>query len=193
MALQHPRHRVVQIGHGVHVVPLQVGVAKPLRVHPHVVVIDHLVGLPGAGGRLLDAGLSGTSGAFVAIVAAVALTATFMALFAGTLIYESVIRPARLVRDTRYLVTDRRVLIQRGHEELHLDRDKIVDVINAPTDGGLHNVFLVLDGPRARALAASGAFGERKRSLSLRPVFLAVLDAEGVSRILGDGDLSRAA
>ncbi|HOU94951.1 MAG TPA: hypothetical protein PLU22_28065, partial [Polyangiaceae bacterium] len=62
---------------------------------------------------------------------------------------------------------------------------------------GLSDVFLVLDGPRARSLAASGAFGEMERSDSLRPVFLAVDDAESAQRILrsspSDPDLSNAA
>jgi hypothetical protein len=85
-----------------------------------------------------------------------------------------------------YLVTNKRVLIQRRFEELHLDRSKILDVIEAPKGGGLYDLFLVLDGPRARAVAASGAFGEIARGPNLRPVFEAVEDAEGVSKILRD-------
>jgi hypothetical protein len=76
----------------------------------------------------------------------------------------------RLAKQTRYLVTNKRVLIQRGREELHLGRDKIVDVIDAPAGDGVSHVFLVLDGPRARALAASGAFGEGRHGPELRPV-----------------------
>jgi hypothetical protein len=143
--------------------------------------------------RLLAAGLSGLSAVFIAMVAAVTLTALYLALFAAYLIYDSVIRAGRLVHDTRYLVTDRRVLIQRGSEELHLDRAKIVDVIDTPAGAGLRNVFMVLDGPRARALAASGAFGEGGHSPYLRPVFHAVADAESVSKILREPDLRRAA
>jgi hypothetical protein len=82
-------------------------------------------------------------------------------------------------------VTNKRVLIQRRSEELHVDRSKIVDVIDAPAGDGLRNVFIVLDGPQARALAASGAFGELERSPHLRPVFEAVEDAEGARRVLG--------
>ena len=48
---------------------------------------------------------------------------------AGYLVYDTVIRPAFLTRETRYLITNKRVLIQRGVEELHVDRTKIVDVI----------------------------------------------------------------
>jgi len=95
------------------------------------------------------------------------------------------------------LITDKRVLIQRGNEELHVDRSIIVDVIGAPAGDGLQDVFFVLDGPRARALAMSGAFGELGRGPHLRPVFEAVDDAEGASRVLGNGrpepELPRAA
>ena len=52
---------------------------------------------------------------------------------------------------------------------------------------GLRNVFMVLEGPQARALAASGAFGELDRSPHLRPVFESVEDAEGARRVLGSG------
>ncbi|HEY4103404.1 MAG TPA: hypothetical protein VGM44_05915 [Polyangiaceae bacterium] len=103
-------------------------------------------------------------------------------------IYDAVIRQAFAAKHTRYLITDKRVLIQRGAEELHVDRQLIVDVIDAPIGDGLHDVFFVLDGPRARALAASGAFGELGRGPHLRPVFEAVDDAEGATRVLrGDG------
>jgi hypothetical protein len=52
----------------------------------------------------------------------------------------------------------------------------------------------VLDGPRARALAASGAFGELERGPNLRPVFESVADAESVTRILqSQPELPRAA
>jgi hypothetical protein len=102
-------------------------------------------------------------------------------------IYDAVIRQGYGAKHTRYLITDKRVLIQRGSEELHVDRHLIVYVINAPAGDGLHDVFFVLDGPRARALAASGAFGELGRGAHLRPVFEAVDDAEGASRVLCGG------
>lgn len=111
-------------------------------------------------------------------------------------IYDAVIRQGYAAKHTRYLITDKRVLIQRGMEELHVDRGVIVDVIDAPAGDGLHDVFFVLDGPRARALAASGAFGELGRGPHLRPVFEAVDDPEGASRVLGkspEPDLPHAA
>lgn len=135
--------------------------------------------------RVLAAGLSSRSPAFIALVSAVALTAVLLACVAAGLGYVALVRPARLVQKTRYLITDRRVLIQRGNEELCLDRARIVDVIDSPSQqSGLHDIFLVLDGPRARALAASGAFGERDIENGLVPVFHSVADADEVSEIL---------
>jgi hypothetical protein len=96
--------------------------------------------------------------------------------------YAAFVRPLRLARSTRYLVTDARVLIRRGDEELSLDRSRIAYVIDAPSKR-LHDVFLVLDGPQARALAPSGAFGGSDGD-ALRPVLAAIDDADTVGRIL---------
>ena len=73
--------------------------------------------------------------------------------------------------------------MRRKREELSLDRARIAYVIDAPTRK-LHDVFLVLDGPQARAMAPSGAFGTEERDDSLRPVFAAIADAETVGEIL---------
>jgi hypothetical protein len=97
--------------------------------------------------------------------------------------YAAVVRPWRLARATRYFVTDARVLIRRGNEELSLDRARIAYVIDAPGKK-LHDLFLVLDGPQARALAPSGAFGTEERDDALRPVLAAIADAETVGEIL---------
>jgi hypothetical protein len=134
--------------------------------------------------RVHEGGLSLASPTFALLALGVGSTVLLLLAIGGYLVYDAVIRSGYLVRHTRYLVTNKRVLIQRRSEELHLDRRKIFDVIDAPKPGGLHDVFLVLDGPKARAVAASGAFGEISRGPHLRPVFEAVEDAEGVSRIL---------
>ncbi len=134
--------------------------------------------------HLVAAGLGAGSAEFLALVLAELLTALLMLAMAGYYAYEGLGRGSRLVRDTRYMITNKHVLISRGREELHLERSKIVDVIDAEAGDGVRDVFLVLDGPRARALAMSGAFGEMERGNSLRPVFLAVSDAESVARIL---------
>jgi hypothetical protein len=126
-----------------------------------------------------------------------ALTPTLAVLFVGgacvamlllltvavVVAYAAFVRPLRLARSTRYFVTDARVLIRRGEEELSLDRSRIAFVIDAPWKK-LHDVFLVLDGPQARALASSGAFGEGDGVEGLRPVFTAIDDADTVGRIL---------
>jgi hypothetical protein len=140
-------------------------------------------GIP-ALGKIVSGGLPATSFAFLALAFGLSLAVSLVLAIACYLVYEAMIRPGISVKNTRYLITDKRVLIQRGNEELHLDRAKIVDVIDTPIGDGLSDVFLVLDGPKARALAASGAFGELGRGPNLRPVFESVEDAEGVSRVL---------
>ena len=126
------------------------------------------------------------SKSFVALALSLSLVIVLLASASVGLLYAVVIRPGRLSAQTRYLITDRRVLIQRGDEELHLDRSRIVDVIDAPSDGtegGARDLFLVLDGPRARAVAASGAFGEAGGQ-GLQPVLYQVADADAVHGIL---------
>jgi hypothetical protein len=134
--------------------------------------------------RLVEAGLPVRSFAFVALVFGIASSLGVVLAVAVYIVYDTVVRPGLLVGKTRYLITDKRVLIQREREELSLDRTRIVDVIDAPAGDGLRHVFLVMDGPRARALAASGAFGELERGPNLRPVLESLEDAEGASRIL---------
>ena len=137
-------------------------------------------------GKVHRGGIPLQSFAFVALAIGVGTTILLLLAIACYLVYEAILRAGYLVAHTRYLVTNKRVLIQRRFEELHLDRSKILDVIESPKGDGLYDLFLVLDGPRARAVAASGAFGEIARGPNLRPVFEAVEDAESVSKILRD-------
>jgi hypothetical protein len=132
------------------------------------------------------------------LVAGMALGMLLLLAVAVGVGYAAVVRPARLTRATRYFVTNARVLIRRDNEELSLDRSRIAYVIDAPwkpartlesNEGGappktLHDVFLVLDGPQARALAPSGAFGTEDKDDKLRPVFAAIADADTVGEIL---------
>jgi hypothetical protein len=119
----------------------------------------------------------------VVLVGGAALGMLLLLAVALGVAYAAIVRPARLARATRYFVTDTRVLIRRGNEELSLDRSRIAYVIDAPWKK-LHDVFLVLDGPQARALAPSGAFGTEDRDDALRPVFAAIADADTVGAIL---------
>lgn len=128
-------------------------------------------------------GMAPSSLSFVALVASLSLTIVLLVSAAVGLVYATLVRPARLHARTRYLITDRRVLIQQGDVELHLDRSRIVDVIEAPAERGLRDVFLVLDGPRARAFASSGAFGEAQAQ-GLQPVLHRIRDVDAVHEIL---------
>jgi hypothetical protein len=124
----------------------------------------------------------------VLLVGGAALSMLLLLAVASAVGYAAFVRPWRLVRQTRYFVTDARVLIRRGEEELSLDRSRIAYVIDAPSKK-LHDVFLVLDGPQARALAPSGAFGGEafggdEAGDALRPVFASIDDADTVGRIL---------
>ncbi len=141
--------------------------------------------------RALAVHLLSTTGS-VFLIAGVALAVVLLASTAVGIAYAAWLRPLRLARATRYIVTNRRVLIRRANEELCLERSRIAYVIDAPMarsfggepeTHGLHDVFLVLDGPQARALAPSGAFGGGDPSV-LKPVLLAIEDAETVSAIL---------
>jgi hypothetical protein len=139
------------------------------------------------------------------LVASAALASLLLLAVAVGLAYAAFVRPTRLTRATRYYVTSSRVLIRRGAEELHLDRSRVAYVIDAPAGSAitrdatraLHDVFLVLDGPQARALAASGAFGSGEDALAdgglLRPVFNAIQDVETVTQILREKELDKAA
>ena len=83
-------------------------------------------------------------------------------------------------------MTDRRVLIRRGHEELHLDREHIAYVITTPRSEGSsrRDMWLVLDGPQARAYSPSGAFGGARDEQRLVPMFAAVEDADTATELL---------
>jgi hypothetical protein len=120
-------------------------------------------------GRVLEAGVPSASLPFAALVTSVALTIALLAVGSLGVLYAALVRPGRLDPETRYLVTDQRVIIRRGRDELFLPRERIAEVIERPAAGGTRTLFLVLDGPSARALAASGAFGESKRA-GLLPV-----------------------
>jgi hypothetical protein len=126
-----------------------------------------------------------TSALLVGGVALAVLLLVGVAVWVG---YAAILRPWRLARATRYFVTDRRVLIRRGTEELHLDRERIAYVITAPWGDGdtRRDVFLVLDGKGARAYSPSGAFGAfgGGDQEKLVPMFAAIDDADTATQLL---------
>lgn len=138
---------------------------------------------------LHGAGMHTWSAAFGAMVLAVTISVAAVLITGVVAGYHALLRPRRLDHATRYVVTDRRVLIQRGSVELHLDRDRIVDVIDAPQDRGLHDLFIVLGGKNAHAHALAGAFGEKVVGAvngDLLPVFRSVHDSDTVRAILAE-------
>ncbi len=139
-----------------------------LRAVPSLTKLLHAHALPGwTFGLMLGA---------VAVVAVVLLVSAF------AVGWSALVLPWKKKQRTRYFVTNKRVLIARDDEELHLDRSRIAYVI-ATKAKKLGDVFLVLDGPHARALALSGAFGGDDGGL-LRPVFSAIEDADSVHDLL---------
>lgn len=138
--------------------------------------------------RVLSAGIPATSLPFVALVAAFALATLLLAGIVVFIVHTALIGPARRFRRTRYFITTERVLIERPHEELSLDRSRIADIIDTPSRHGVRDIFLVLDGPASRALATNGAFGQRHRKDSLLPVLRAIPDAEEALAHLRRGD-----
>lgn len=136
---------------------------------------------------LHDAGLRTISASFGALALSVGISVAAVLVTSFIAGYHALFRPRALDHATRYVVTDRRVLIQRGSEELHLDRDRIVDVIDSPQDRGCHDLFLVLGGKNAHAHALAGAFGEKVvggATGQLLPVLRGLQDSETVRAIL---------
>jgi membrane protein implicated in regulation of membrane protease activity len=146
------------------------------------------------GQHVLAAGVPAASVGFVALMLSTSLTAMLMFALGGAVVWTAVLRPIFKLRDTRYLITSTRVLISQGDEELHLDRAKIVDVIDNVTPDGTHDLFLVVGGsPRARSVGMSGAFDENAPR-SLVPVFRLVVDAESAEKLLrNEPEIKRAA
>lgn len=150
---------------------LVLGAALTLRrVVPPIARVLRTHALPAASSAVLVSG-----------VALVIVLVTGVAIYVG---YSALLRPWRLVRATRYFVTDRRVLILRGAEELHLDRQRIAYVITAPSSGARHDVYLVLDGPQARAFSPSGAFAATHDDDRLVPMFSGIADADTEAAVL---------
>ena len=129
--------------------------------------------------------------AFGALAVALFLTVALLLGVGVALLWSSAIEPGIATKATRYLITTRRVLIAQGHEELHLDRSRIVDVIDTEAAFGGRDLFLVLDGPRSRAMSMNGAFDDSV-DRALRPVLRHVADGEGAGRILRDREVALA-
>ena len=96
-------------------------------------------------------------------------------------------RARAMGRRTEYLLTDRRLVVVRGREELYVNRERIVDVVRRSAPRGLEHLFLVLDTPGSRALADSGAMRAMLPAReALLPVLYEVQDAAEVRGMLLD-------
>ncbi len=73
------------------------------------------------------------------------------------LMWHGWFRTRALGRDTEYVLTEHRLLVRRGLIELSVNRDRIADAAITRVRGELSHLCLVLDSPRSRALADSGA------------------------------------
>jgi hypothetical protein len=137
------------------------------------------------------AGLSVQTWTWLLFFTAIALSwVVFCGIGAG-LVYAGWWRARGLGGDTEYLLTDRRLLIRRGHTELSVDRQRIVDLADTPAWGGLRHVYLVLDDPDGRALSVSGALARLPPPReSVPPVLYEVREVQSLRRALARGGAS---
>lgn len=150
------------------------------------------VGLP-AGVRtaailadLEEHGLPMQSSTWLLLFVAMALTATLILAIGVGLTWHGILRARAMGRDTEYVLTDRRVLIRRGRTELSIARQRVVDVAETRGWRGLTTLYLVLDGPEARALADSGALSVIAPSRdAVMPVLFDLEDARDLRNMLG--------
>lgn len=152
-----------------------------------VLVVGMPVGLRSAGvlAVLEENGLEMSSWTWVFLFSAVALTATLLLAVGLGLAWHGILRARAMGRDTEYVLTETRLLIRRGRTELSLDRARIVDVAERSGGRGVTNLYLVLDGPDARALATSGAMQPIPPSRdSVPPVLYEVRDPSRVRSLL---------
>lgn len=133
---------------------------------------------------MLQAGMSPTSVGFLALAASLGLTVALLFGTAAALVWSSIVAPGLRAGRTRYVITDQRVLIASWHDELLVDRARIVDVIATARENGQHDLFLVLDGPKSRGVAVSGAF-EDAPAHTLMPVLRGIVDVDDARRLLG--------
>ncbi len=118
---------------------------------------------------------------WVAIVLAASSTSVVaMLTIAAYLIHQAVLSPGLLCRNTRYLVTNGRVLVQRGREETYVDRSQVVDGIDR-RHGTTSDLVLVLSGLRQVARNVARKLDSAEL---LIPVLEAVDDLEGLRQAL---------
>jgi hypothetical protein len=130
-------------------------------------------------------GLPVRSATWVMFFLAVAISGVIMCATGALLLYHGVWGARAEGSSTEYVLTNRRVIIRRGRTELSVDRRRIVDVAEQPSTGDLGNLYLILDGPAARALDDSGALGHfAPPRAQVLPVLYEVADREHFRHLL---------
>jgi hypothetical protein len=141
-----------------------------------------------AGSVLIDLerlGLQVRSWTWLLLFLATALSFSVIATVGAWLVWRGLFRARAMGRDTEYVVTNLRVLIRRGRTELSIDRKGIVDVAVVPVADGSRHLFLILDGPEARAVSDSGALMPITPARDLVPPILYELrDSDRVCELL---------
>ncbi|HEX7479529.1 MAG TPA: hypothetical protein VF331_17120 [Polyangiales bacterium] len=138
--------------------------------------------------RLEDVGLPVRSGTWLMLFSALLISGSIMLTVGAALVWNGIWGARADGSRTEYILTDSRVLIRRGRTELSVDRRRIVDVADQPSTGDLSNLYLILDGPRARALADNGALGMLSPPRgTVPPVLYEVRDRELFRRLLFPG------
>lgn len=134
---------------------------------------------------LEEVGLPVGSAPWTFLFLATLLTFVLIVGVGGGLIWYGLVRARSEGRATEYIVTDRRLLIRRGKVELSLDRKRIFDVAEVPSWRGLRHVFLILDGPGARALGDSGALtGLTPSRDGVPPILYELRETESIRDLL---------
>ena len=141
-------------------------------------------------GQLINRALTDLQNVRAFIQTALLMTLEIVLIVGGYIAYDTVIRPGKLVGHTRYLITDKRVLIQRRGEELHVDRSKIVDGLKdvwksltfllKAAWAGCNDACVMIFGPYPgsedwKALVDSGGPSPRRLSVGLERDRLAML------------------
>jgi hypothetical protein len=104
-------------------------------------------------------GLSMHSTAWLLLVFVTLISASVILAIGCTLVWHGIWGARSLGEHSEYILTDSRVLIRRGRTELSVERRTIVDIVEQPNTGELFDLYLILDGPRAKALDDSGVLG----------------------------------
>ena len=129
-------------------------------------------------GRLVAAGYSPWNVPSLSLIAALVVTVVVLSVLGGKLVHCGVTRKPWLDAKTRYVVTDQRFILERGNQELHVNRSAIVDVVDRDGLYGGRDAYLILDGPQSRAVSAQGAFGPGERARGFRPMMQAISEAQ---------------